>query len=258
MRRDTVRQTLVLVSTVGVIVFNGLANVLPLNGLTTGEISDRFPVYFVPAGYVFSIWSLIFLGLLGLAIYQALPSQPTSPGLRRSGYFLVIANLANAAWLALWHYERFLLTPLAMLILLACLIGAYQAMQIGRRHVGRMEWMATCLPISMYLAWVCVAAISNAAVVLFIQEWDGWGVSAEMWAVIMVVVGAVVASLVAMTRRDAVFLAVFVWAYVGLAVRHPSIEPVYITALGSAGWLIVLIVVLALTGPARSGAAART
>jgi len=49
-----------------------LANALPLNGQTTGEISDRFQVYFVPAGYVFAIWFVIYLGLIAFAVYQAL------------------------------------------------------------------------------------------------------------------------------------------------------------------------------------------
>ncbi len=57
---------------IATIAVNGLANALPINGQTTGEVSDRFSVYFVPAGYVFSIWGLIYLGLIAYAIYRAL------------------------------------------------------------------------------------------------------------------------------------------------------------------------------------------
>ena len=69
MNRDTLRQVLVILGVMAVIVVNILANALPLNGLDTGEISDRFDIYFVPAGYVFSIWVLIYLGLLTYAIF---------------------------------------------------------------------------------------------------------------------------------------------------------------------------------------------
>jgi hypothetical protein len=64
------RQLLVVVALVVMIATNVLANALPLNNQTTGEISGRFPIYFEPAGYVFSIWGLIYLGLIVYAIYR--------------------------------------------------------------------------------------------------------------------------------------------------------------------------------------------
>jgi len=75
MNKDQVRQIAVILSIVLMIVVNVLANALPLNGQNTGAISDRFDVYFTPAGYVFSIWGLIYIGLIAYAIYQALPAQ---------------------------------------------------------------------------------------------------------------------------------------------------------------------------------------
>ena len=77
MNRDSVRQWINVLSLIAMVVVNALANILPLNGLNTGEISDRFEIYFVPAGYVFSIWGLIYLALAGFAVYQALPAQRT-------------------------------------------------------------------------------------------------------------------------------------------------------------------------------------
>ena len=75
MRRDTVRQTVNVLAMIAALIINGLANALPLNGQPAGEISDRFQVYFVPAGYVFAIWGLIYVGLIAFAVYQALPAQ---------------------------------------------------------------------------------------------------------------------------------------------------------------------------------------
>lgn len=87
MTRDRLRQWLTLLLVLATIVINGLANALPFNNLTTAEISDRFQVYFVPAGYVFAIWGLIYLGLIAFAVFQALPASgkthayaPSSPG----------------------------------------------------------------------------------------------------------------------------------------------------------------------------------
>ena len=112
--KDITRQILVVLSVIITIVMNFLANALPLNGLNTGEISDRFKVYFVPAGYVFSIWGLIYIGLIAYAIFQALPSQRENPRLRKTGYLAAASGLANIAWLFLWHYEQFPLTQVAM------------------------------------------------------------------------------------------------------------------------------------------------
>ena len=80
--KDLVRQIIVILTVIATITINILANALPLNGLNTGEISDQFLVLFVPAGYVFSIWGLIYIGLIAYAIFQALPSQRENPRLR--------------------------------------------------------------------------------------------------------------------------------------------------------------------------------
>ncbi len=103
MSKDRVRQILVVLAVLAMITVNILANALPINGQNTGEISDRFDVFFVPAGYVFSIWGLIYLGLLAYAVYQALPAQAENPTLRSIGYLFVLSCLANIAWIFLWH-----------------------------------------------------------------------------------------------------------------------------------------------------------
>ena len=139
--KDKLRQIVVILVTLFV---NGLANALPLNGLNTGQISDRFNVYFVPAGYVFSIWGVIYLGLIAFAIFQGLPSQRENPRLRATGWWVALGGLANSIWIFLWHYEQFPLTIIAMLILLATLIVTYLRLEIGRTTVSRAEtWAAT-------------------------------------------------------------------------------------------------------------------
>jgi hypothetical protein len=67
----------VAVSFLVMLAANALANILPFNGLTTGEISDRFPNLFAPAGITFSIWGLIYLTLAVYTIYQFIwPKDP--------------------------------------------------------------------------------------------------------------------------------------------------------------------------------------
>ena len=71
LRSRTIQAGLNLAALAVTLVLNTLATTLPLGGRTTAEISDSFNVLFVPAGYVFSIWGLIYLGLLGFATNTA-------------------------------------------------------------------------------------------------------------------------------------------------------------------------------------------
>lgn len=173
--KDLARQAFVVLGTIAMIVVNALASALPLNGQTTAEISDRFDVYFVPAGYVFSIWGLIYLGLLAYTIFQALPAQQENPRLRRTGYLYVLSCAANIAWLFLWHYEQFVFSLLAMGILLLLLIAIYLRLGIGRMPVRAVETWLVRVPFSIYLGWITVATVANATDVLDYLNWDGWG-----------------------------------------------------------------------------------
>jgi len=252
MNRDILRQLIVVMAVIATLVVNGLANALPLNGLTTGEISDRFQVYFVPAGYVFSIWGLIYVGLILYAIYQALPAQRENPRLRATGYLFALSCLANIAWLFLWHYELFLLTLVAMIALLLLLIAIYLRLGIGQVTVSTGERWLVQLPFSIYLGWISVATIANVTSVLDYLNWSGWGLSPEIWTVIMLLVGVGLAFGMAFSRGDLAYGLVIIWAYAGIAVKHSG-TPFVATAAWIAVGLVVLAVVIGLFLNRRPG-----
>lgn len=243
MNRDIVRQVVNLSALAVTVVVNGLANALPLNGQTTGEISDRFDVFFVPAGYVFSIWGLIYLGLIAFGIYQALPAQRENPRLRSIGYLFALSSIANAAWIFLWHYEVYPLTLVAMLILLFSLIAIYLRLDIGRVKVSRNERWLVDLPFSIYLGWITVATIANATSLLDYLNWSGWGINPEVWALIMLIAATVIASAVSLTRGDVAYMLVIVWAFAGIAVKHQATATVAWGAWITAGLVAVMLVV---------------
>jgi hypothetical protein len=245
MDRIRVRQVLVALAVLAVIIVNGLANALPLNGLNTGEISDRFRVYFVPAGYVFAIWGVIYLGLLAYGVYQALVAAQDNPRLIGIGTPFILSCLANIAWLFLWHYEQFPLTLIAMLTLLACLIWIYLRLEIGRTRVSAGERWLVHLPFSIYLGWVTVATIANVTDVLDFFGWNGWGINPQLWALIMLVVATALAAVVAFTRRDAAYLVVLIWAFAGLGVKQAA-APLVATPAWVAAGLIALLAAAAL------------
>jgi len=256
MKKDVLRQVVNVLAVLVTIAINGLANALPLNGLNTGEISDRFKVYFVPAGYVFSIWGLIYLALIGFAIYQALPAQRENPHLRRIGYLFALSCVANIVWLFLWHYEVFPLTIVAMLALLALLIAIYLRLGIGRTRVSTAERWLVHVPFSIYLGWITVATIANATSLLDFLKWNGWGISPEAWAVIMLVMGAGVASAVSLTRGDVAYMLVIMWAFAGIAIKHAATPVVAIAAWVMTAVVVVMLVVGVLLSRRRRAAPA--
>jgi len=256
MNKHIARQVANVLAVVATIVINGLANALPLNGKTTGAISDQFQVYFVPAGYVFSIWGLIYLGLIAFAVFQALPRERTNRRLERVGYLFVLSCAANIAWLFLWHYEQFVLTLVAMLVLLLSLIAIYLRLEIGRVRVpGADKWLVD-VPFSIYLGWVTVATIANATSVLDYLKWDGWGIAPITWAVVMLIAGTGIATAVSLTRGDAAYVLVILWAFVGIAVKQVGTPVVANAAWAASGVALIALVVGALVRRRKSPPAA--
>jgi hypothetical protein len=241
MRKTATLPLLNLLTFVLMVVLNGLANALPINGQTTGEISDSFAVYFVPAGYVFSIWGLIYLGLLAFAIYQLLPAQRNNARLGRIGYWFAIGSLANSAWILLWHYEFFPLTLVVMLVLLVSLIAIYLRLNIGRVQVPSVEKWLVHVPFGIYLGWITVATVANATALLEYWKWGGWGLGPATWAVIMLSIAAALGAAMSLTRGDVAYVLVLVWAFVGIAVKHWATPLVGWTAA-----LLALLLVLTL------------
>lgn len=220
---------------------NVLATALPLNGQTTASISDRFQVLFVPAGYVFAIWGVIYIGWLAFIVYQALPAQRANPRLQRIGWLFALASLANAAWLFAWHYELFALSVIIMLSLLGLLIAIYWRLDIGRARVPTREKWLVDVPFSVYLGWISVATIANISDLLYFWKWDGFGIAPELWAVILLVTASAIALAMALTRADAAFLIVIVWAFVGIAVKQAAVPLVANTALVLAVLVLFMI-----------------
>jgi hypothetical protein len=239
---NTLRQILVVIAVLAVIAVNVAANALPLNGLNTGDISDRFDILFVPAGYVFSIWGLIYLGLLGYAVYQALPSQADNPRLQSIGGVFLLSSAANITWLFLWHYLQFLLTWIAMLVILFSLIAIYLRLRRTSEPVSAAERWLVRVPFSIYLGWISVATIANISQVLYYIDWSGFGISDVAWAIVMLVVGVVLAGIVAFNELDPAYVLVFVWAYAGIGVAQAAETYVAITAWGGTAMLALLAI----------------
>lgn len=237
-----------LLAYLAVVTVNGLANALPLNGIQTGDVINKDPIYFLPANWAFSIWGLIYLGLGAFVVYALMPAGRADARLRRISPFFVASCALNAAWLFAWHWEALPLSQVLMLALLGVLIAIYLILRAPEIVPTMAERVCVRLPFSVYLGWICVATIANAAVTLHRGGWDGGPISQPVWAAIMVVVGGMLAALIGLRSRDAAFAAVFVWAFAAIAIRWNDTRVLAVTA-----WIVVaLTVAVALLALARS------
>ncbi|MBN1245688.1 tryptophan-rich sensory protein [Candidatus Bathyarchaeota archaeon] len=224
------------------VVVNGLASSLALNGRTTAEVSDLYFTLVTPAGYVFSIWGVIYALLLIFAVFQALPSQREKPFLQKINVFFILSGVFNVVWLFLWHYDQIMLSVVLMFALLATLIAVYLRLGIGKTSATLKEKAFVHLPFSVYLGWITVASIANVSSALVSIQWNGFGLANDTWAVLVIAVALIITLAVIATRKDVAYSLVLVWALIGIAVNQSSYQNIVTAATASA---IIIVVALA-------------
>ena len=230
------------------VIVNGLASSLALNGRTTAEVSDQYFTLVTPAGYVFSIWGVIYVLLLAFVVFQALPSQREKPFLRQINVLFILSSVFNVVWLFLWHYDQIVLSVALMFALLATLIAVYLRLGIGKTMVTLKERVFVHLPFSVYLGWITVASIANVASALVAVGWDGFGLASDVWAVLVIAVALLITLGVIATRKDAAYSLVLVWALVGIAVNQSAYQNVLLASLiGAVTIAVALVAVLAVS-----------
>ena len=218
-------KSLNLAAFLATIVVNALANTLPINGKTTGELSDLYPNLFVPAGLTFSIWGLIYLLLAVFAIYQiAAPFRSSADFLHRIGPLFIITSAANIGWIYLWHYQKVSASLIMMLVLLASLLAVYLRLGIGVRGASWRERLLVQVPFSVYLGWITVATVANVTAVLVHVGWNRFGASQELWTVVVLIVAALITLAVLFTRNDLFYALVILWAFLGILIKRLAVD----------------------------------
>lgn len=240
---DMLRQFLVIVAFVGTVIVNAAATILPINNITTGDLSDKYEIFITPAGYVFSIWSVIYAGLLAYTVYQALPSQRTNPILRAIGGPFIFSSIVNMAWIIVWHYEYVPLSLAVMLLILGSLILIYLRLRPAYAIASSAERWTTHIPFSIYLGWITVATIVNVTVLLDYYGWSGAGIAPEVWTAIMLGVATIIGLIMTQVRRDIAYGLVFVWAFAGIAIKHSGVPVVFAAAAVTAAVMASSVVV---------------
>lgn len=193
------------------VVMNYLANALPINGKTTGELSAQYENLFVPAGITFSIWGVIYLLLLIFCIIQF--REENREVVASIGIAFGITCLLNAAWIVAWHYEQVPLSLLIMLGLLAALIFINYA-------IRDLAPGFTKAAFGIYLGWICIAAIANVTALLVRYNWGGWGIPEEVWSIVMIAAGTAIIALTVFRMNNPFTGLAAIWAFTGIIIKR--------------------------------------
>ena len=217
---------LVAVTYLLMIVANGAANALPLNGRRTGDVANTYSNLFTPAGVTFSIWGVIYLLLGAHVLYQLglFRDRPDSPAdtalLNRVGVLFSLSSLANTAWIFAWHYDLIQLSALLLVTILVLL--ALIVVTIRRANLTRRQRWFISVPFSVYFGWSTVAVIANITVLLVYWQWNGFGIAESTWAVIIVLVAMVIGTVTMLRNQDVAYGLVLIWAFAGILIRQTS------------------------------------
>lgn len=248
MNKDLLRQAAVIIAIIAVVAVNVLSQTQRWNGYTSGELTDQyFPlVLTVPAGYVFSIWGLIYLGLMAYAVGQGQPSQRENPRLRAIGWWFVLSCGANIAWLISFHWLQFTISLVFMLALLVCLIVIYIRLNSISTPPTRGERWFVHVPFSIYLGWITIATIANVSFVLFElgNRFSFLGLSAEIWTVILLAMAVLLAVLMLLRHGDLAYALVLVWALGGIYAKRVNSDFTLAATAGLVGAIAIAAAVI--------------
>ena len=247
MNNNRLRKTLSILNLLGffgMVIVNYLAVALPLNNKTTGELSDQYPNLFVPSGFTFSIWGVIYLLLAIFIVYQLVyafrKNTQNISFIEKIGILFFASSLANLIWIFAWHFELLSISLFLMLVLLVSLIGIYVKLQIGRADSSKSEKYLVHLPFSVYLGWITIATIANTTALLVNLGWNRFGLSEPFWTVAVIIIGIAISLTILFYRKDIFYCLVVDWALFGILIKRLTVDAVPVQ-------VIITVVIIGLT-----------
>lgn len=235
-----------MLALIATIVINYLSNTGIFNGETMSSISAKFQNLFTPAGYAFSIWGLIYLGLLGFVVYYG-PFTKNNDAKDKTvaniRWWFVISCFANCLWIIAWLYEYTLLTIPIMVVLFISLLKIIQ----NNRNIIESGDIKTAVflrwPFYIYSGWISVALIANISAYLKKIEWNGFGISETSWTLTLFVIAAMIHLYMIWKKNMSAFALAAVWALIAIAVANQnSNHTVYISAIVTAVFILLNII----------------
>ncbi len=235
---------------------NALSIYLPLGGRSMQQISAMYPHPLIPADWTFSVWSLIYLGLIAFAVYQLLPSMAADRVGNQLAALFCITAVLNSAWLIAWHFLWTGFSLAIMVLLATSVLLAYMLAVRKRSTATPARRLMIILPWRLYLGWIVVALALNIMAVLTAAGWATADVTPTTAALSLAGLGVVWGMIILVWKKDLPHTAVLVWAFTGITVGQwgNGLVP-WVTA--AAAILLVVLTVLVMFRKPKAAATAR-
>ena len=241
-----------------VLAVNALANILPINGYNTGQISALYPNYFVPAGFTFSIWGVIYLLLIGFVFCSLFAAfgkfnVAAKACIEKAGPYFLITCLLNAGWILAWHYLYLGISLAIMIAFLVTLLLLYIAIRPMKNQMPFFYRLWTYHAFVVYLAWISVATIANVTALLVGFGWQGEPLSPQIWSMIMILVALVLGVFMVGKQKQPAFGFVLAWAFWGIySAQSPESRMIAFTAGPSLSFIFSLTVTILIKSKTKS------
>lgn len=238
-KNDTLLRFIATIFFLAMVTVNALANTLPINGLDTGDVSDLYPNLFTPAGFTFSIWSVIYTLLAAFIVHCWM--NRSDANLTSLLVSFIVSCVFNISWILVWHH----LLPFVSVVVMILLLITLTVLFLKTRGLEVNAFMVK-LPFALYLSWICVATIANITAWFVSMGWNTALSPETTWAVIMIVIAAALGTFFALRFKTAAFPVVTSWALFGImsSAKEGQNSEVQLTALAlSVGMLALTIFV---------------
>ncbi|MFC6152141.1 TspO/MBR family protein [Nocardioides yefusunii] len=195
-----------------------------------------------PGGPAFSIWGLIYFGLVAYAVWQWLPGQRRAARHRRVGWLVAASMILNAVWL-LTVREDLLWFSVGVIVVLAIVLAtALRSLRLAR-VTGLADQVITDGTLGVYLGWVTVATCANVAATLVDGGADAVGDASEWITVAVLAVAVLLAAVLALSTGGNLGIGLAVcWGLAWVGAERLDGEP----ASDLVGWAAVAAALLAL------------
>jgi hypothetical protein len=209
------------------LIINSLANLLPINGYQTGQISDFYDNLFTPSGFTFSIWGVIYTLSLGFAIYLIYLSfiklkKEEVIFLKQLSALFSLISVFNSLWIFAWHFLFIQASVIIMMTLLACLIASNLLISNNLQKTRFKKNFLIKTPLSVYFGWITVALIANITAYLVSIGFDPNPFSKNQVTNIVLLIGLLIGVFTGIYLKRVSYLLVLIWAYYGILIRHSS------------------------------------
>lgn len=220
MRKNNLSSLIAIATFIGVIVVNAMANILPINGISTGDVSNSYPNLFAPASITFSIWGVIYALLASYTVYQFINKSNLKLFNTINKYY-ILSSIANMLWIFSWHYLQIGLSVVLMFVILYSLIKISEI--IGQHNLSKKDSLLIRVPFSVYFGWITVATIANITTFLVSINWNGFNIGQEYWTVLVLLIGLVIGLIRMLKDKNVSYGLVLIWAYLGIWYKHISV-----------------------------------